>query len=582
MITEVLSKLSEVLDNQKVIEIHTSNIISEDEYSKIRKAIKTPIVKNVIDSSISKGFKLRYSDTEIDLTLDGNADNLEKFLVEDLDGTGNIVDQLQNRIQQYKGKTEAREIGEIQSLKDGVIEVSGLDKCLNSELIELPNGEYALAMNLNKNSVGAVVLGSYKELKVGGQVKRTNRVLSIPVGDQLVGRVLNPMAQPLDGRNLEESTTFYPVDKVAPGVMTRQPVDTPLLTGITAIDALVPIGRGQRELILGDRQTGKTTIAIDTILNQKGKDVVCIYVTIGQKESKIARLTELLNEKGALDYTIIVNASASDSASMQYLAPYSGTAIGEYFLDKGKDVLVIYDDLSKHAVAYRELSLILRRPPGREAYPGDVFYLHSRLLERACRLNEQNGGGSITALPIIETQAGDISAYIPTNVISITDGQIFLETDLFYKGVRPAINVGLSVSRVGSAAQTKPVKKVAGKLKLELAQFRELEAFSQFASDVDQKTRDQIDRGYRIIEILKQKNGNPQTVFEQVVGIFAATNGIFDTIPVENVTNERTELVRYIQSSKPDLENKIMSNQWDEEIEKDLLESINEYVKIRR
>jgi F-type H+-transporting ATPase subunit alpha len=577
MITEVLKKLADILNKERDFEIHTKQVLTAEEYDEIKKVITTPIIKNVIDPNISQGFKIKYSDVEIDLTLDQKADNFEKFILEDLKSTESIVDHLRSKIQKYKGTIESQEVGEITSIKDCVIEVNGVDKCLNSELLELPSGDFALALNLNKDSVGAVVLGEFIDLKVGDKVKRTGRVLSIPVGDNLIGRVLNPLAEAVDGKVLEKSNVYYPVDKVAPGVMTRQPVDTPLQTGITSIDALVPIGRGQRELILGDRQTGKTTIAIDTILNQKGKNVICIYVAIGQKESKIARLNETLQEKGAMDYTIIVNASASDPASLQYLAPYSGTAIGEYFLDQGKDVLIIYDDLSKHAVAYRELSLILRRPPGREAYPGDVFYLHSRLLERACRLNEENGGGSITALPIIETQAGDISSYIPTNVISITDGQIFLETDLFYKGVRPAINVGLSVSRVGSAAQTKPIKKVAGKLKLTLAQFRELEAFSQFASDVDQSTREQIDRGYRTIEILKQKNGQPQSVIEQAVAIFAVNNGVFDQVAVEAVDGYKQELVKYIQSTKPELVNKITGNQWDDSIEEELLKIFEEF-----
>lgn len=579
MILEILKKLAPTLKAQKDVEIYTSNILDEKLFKQIQEELNIPIIKNVVDPRITNGFKIRYGNSEIDLTLDRKGDDLKKFLIEGSEEVDDVVAHLAKKIEEYRSNPTEREIGKVLSVKDGVIQIDGLDKCQSSELLELEDGTLALALNLDTNSIGAVVLGTFRNIKVGDIVKRTKRILSIPVGEGLIGRVVDPLSNVLDGEAFETLTTYYPVEKVAPGVMQRQPVDTPLQTGITSIDALVPIGRGQRELILGDRQTGKTSVAIDAILNQKGKDVICIYVAIGQKESKIARLSELLSSKGALEYTIIVNASASSPAAMQYLAPYSGTAIGEYFLDQGKDVLIVYDDLSKHAVAYRELSLILRRPPGREAYPGDVFYLHSRLLERACRLSEENGGGSITALPIIETQAGDISAYIPTNVISITDGQIFLESDLFFKGIRPAINVGLSVSRVGSAAQTKPVKKVAGKLKLSLAQFRELEAFSQFASDVDKQTRLQIERGYRIVEILKQELNSPKSVFEQAVSIFAVENGVFDEIKLDEVKNAQTDIVKFIQSLNPEIETKIMKNNWDEEIETGLKVLFEDFLK---
>ncbi|OGH82000.1 MAG: F0F1 ATP synthase subunit alpha, partial [Candidatus Magasanikbacteria bacterium RIFOXYB1_FULL_40_15] len=430
-----------------------------------------------------------------------------------------------------------------------------------------------------EETVGAVILGDFRHIKEGDLVKRTGRIMSVPVGDQLIGRVVNAVGIAIDGGEEIVTKEFYPVERVAPGVMTREPVNRPVQTGIKAIDAMIPIGRGQRELIIGDRQTGKTAVAIDTIINQKGQDMICIYVAVGQKESKVARIAARLREVGAMEYTIIVSSGASEPAPMSYIAPYSGVAMAEYFADKGKDVLVVYDDLTKQAWAYREMSLLLRRPPGREAYPGDVFYLHSRLLERACNLNKDNGGGSITALPIIETQASDVSAYIPTNVISITDGQIFLETSLFYKGIRPALNVGLSVSRVGGAAQIKPMKKVAGKLKLAMAQFRELEAFAQFASDLDPETKKQIELGQRITELTKQAQYSPLPVEQQVVSIYAITNGFMDDVPVEKIGEAEKKLLDFAVKSKQSLLSKIAAGQWDEKVEEELKMACQEFVK---
>jgi len=411
-------------------------------------------------------------------------------------------------------------------------------------------------------------------------VKRTGRILSVPVGEQMIGRVVNPLGQFIDGGAEVKAKQFYPIEKVAPGVMTREPVNQPVQTGIKAIDAMIPVGRGQRELIIGDRQTGKTSIAIDTIINQKGQDMICVYVAVGQKESKVARIVQKLKEAGAMEYTVIVLSGASSPAALSYIAPYSGVAIAEYFMDQGKDVLVVYDDLSKQAWAYREISLLLRRPPGREAYPGDVFYLHSRLLERACRRNAESGGGSITALPIIETQAGDISAYIPTNVISITDGQIFLETDLFFRGIRPALNVGYSVSRVGGAAQTKPMKKVAGKLKLSMAQFREMEAFAQFASDLDPETKKQIDLGQRLVEILKQPQYQPLPVANQVAIIYAVSNGFADHIAPSDIPAYEAKFHDFMNKTKSALLEKISAGNWDEKIENELKEAVSDFNKV--
>ncbi len=490
-----------------------------------------------------------------------------------------IIEQLRKNIESFKQDIQVEEVGTVIAVGDGIARMSGLEKCQQQEMLEFPGGVYGIALNLEEETVGAIILGDFRGIKEGDTVKRTGRIMSVPVGDQLIGRVLNAVGEPIDGGKELSTKEFYPVERVAPGVMTRRPVDTPVQTGIKAIDALIPVGRGQRELIIGDRQTGKTAIAIDAIINQKDQDMICVYVAVGQKESKVARIVEKLKEAGAMDYTIVVSAGASEPAPMSYLAPYSGVAMAEYFADKGKDVLIIYDDLTKQAWAYREMSLLLRRPPGREAYPGDVFYLHSRLLERACNLNEKYGGGSITALPIIETQAGDISAFVPTNVISITDGQIFLETDLFYRGIRPALNVGLSVSRVGGAAQIKPMKKVAGSLKLSLAQFRELEAFAQFASDLDPETKKQIDRGQRLTELLKQPQYSPLPVEEQVISIFAASNGYFDEVQVNDIGDAEEKLLVHFRSKHAGLLEKIASGEWSDEVAEQCKKGCEAYSK---
>ena len=492
-----------------------------------------------------------------------------------------IIENLKQQIQQTKLKVETEKVGNVIKVGDGIAIVSGLTDVMASELLEFPNGILGVALNLEQDAVGVIVLGDYLKIKEGNLVKSTGRILEVPVGDQMVGRVVNALGQPLDGKGEIKTEKFYPVEKVAPRVITRKSVDTPLQTGVKAIDAMIPIGRGQRELIIGDRQIGKTAIAIDTIINQKGKGVICIYVAIGQKESKVAKIVAELEKRGAMEHTIVVLAGASDPASLSYIAPYAGCALGEYFMDQGKDALIIYDDLSKHAWAYRQISLLLRRPPGREAYPGDVFYLHSRLLERAAKLDEKYGGGSLTALPIIETQAGDVSAYIPTNVISITDGQIYLEADLFYQGVRPALNVGLSVSRVGSHAQIKAMKKVAGKLRLELAQFRELAAFAQFSSDLDEETKKRIERGKILTEILKQCQYEPMPVEKQVAIIFAAINGLLDDIEVEKIKEFEEQYLKFMADKYSDILNKIVEKKdLDEEIEKKLKESVEEFKKI--
>ncbi len=493
--------------------------------------------------------------------------------------TDQVIASLKKNIESFKKEVQVEEVGTVIEIGDGIARMSGLEKCQAQEMLEFPGNTFGIALNLQEETVGAVILGSYQHIKEGDTVKRTGRIMSVPVADALIGRVVNAIGEPIDGKGAINTKTFYPVERIAPGVMTREPVSRPMQTGIKAIDALIPVGRGQRELIIGDRQTGKTAIAIDTILNQKGQDIICIYVAVGQKESKVARIVSKLKEAGAMDYTIVVSAGASEPAPMSYLAPYAGVAIGEYFMDKGKDVLIIYDDLTKQAWAYREMSLLLRRPPGREAYPGDVFYLHSRLLERACSLNKENGGGSITALPIIETQAGDISAYVPTNVISITDGQIFLETDLFFRGIRPALNVGLSVSRVGGSAQIKPMKKVAGSLKLGLAQFRELEAFAQFASDLDPETKKSIERGRRMTELLKQPQYVPEAVEDQVVSIYAMSQGLFDTVEVAQVKDTEKKFLEFMRASKSALLGKIKKGEWNEDVEKELKEAIKEFAK---
>ncbi len=448
----------------------------------------------------------------------------------------------------FKGGVETSNRGTILTSGDGILRISGLDKAMSGEMLELIKGGTALVLNLEENEIGAVILEGGEDAVVGDEVRTTGKIMEVPVGPGLVGRVVNPMGEPLDGKGPIKAEATSPIEKIAPGVSTRKSVSVPLQTGIKAIDAMIPVGRGQRELIIGDRQTGKTTIALDTIINQKGNNVVCIYVAIGQKASSVVNVLRTLEKHGAMEYTIIVSASASDSAALQYIAPYAGCAMGEYFRDRGMDALIVYDDLTKHAWAYRQMSLLLRRPPGREAYPGDVFYLHSRLLERAARLNEKSGGGSLTALPIIETQAGDVSAFVPTNVISITDGQIYLETDLFYSGIRPAINPGISVSRVGGAAQIKAMKQVAGKMRLEMAQFRELAAFAQFASDLDKTTRDQIERGLRLTEILKQSHYSPLPVEKQIAIIFAVTNGFLDGIAPARVGAFEKEFHLFLDS----------------------------------
>lgn len=458
---------------------------------------------------------------------------------------------IKQRIDDFELKIDIDEVGSVINYADGVARVYGLKNVMYYEMVEFDTGDKGLALNLEDNSVGVVVLGGGREIKEGVSVKRLGSLMSVPVGDAVVGRVINALGEPIDGKGDIEAKEHRFIEVKAPGIMARKSVHEPLQTGIKAIDALVPIGRGQRELIIGDRQTGKTTVAVDTIINQKGQDVICIYVAIGQKESTVAQVVRRLEEHGAMEYTIIINSSASDSATMQFLAPYAGVTMGEYFRDNSRHALIIYDDLSKHAVAYREMSLILRRPPGREAFPGDVFYLHSRLLERAAKLSDELGAGSLTALPIIETQAGDVAAYIPTNVISITDGQIFLETDLFYSGIRPAINVGLSVSRVGGAAQTKAMKQVSGTLRLDLAQYRELQAFSQFASDLDESSRKQLDRGQRMVEVLKQPPYSPLPVERQIVIIFAGAKGYLDSIPTNKVTKFESDLYPFIEAKYP-------------------------------
>ena len=454
---------------------------------------------------------------------------------------------------------EIAEVGTVISVGDGIARVYGLEKAMAGELLEFPHGVYGLALNLEEDDVGCVLMGETSKVREGDTVRRTKRVISVPVGEALVGRVVNPLGLPIDGKGPVDSKTFYPMERTAPGVVDRRPVKEPMQTGIKPIDAMIPIGRGQRELIIGDRQTGKTAIALDAIINQKGKGVICVYVAIGQKNSTVAQVVQTLEQNGTMEHTIVVVASASDPAPLQYIAPYAGCAMGEYFMYNGGHALCIYDDLSKQATAYREISLLLRRPPGREAYPGDVFYLHSRLLERASKLNDEKGGGSLTALPIIETQAGDVSAYIPTNVISITDGQIFLESDLFYSGVRPAINVGISVSRVGGSAQIRVMRSIAGTLRLDLAQYRELAAFAQFGSDLDKATRAQLTRGERMVELLKQEQYVPMPVEQQVISIFAGVNGYLDDVPVEAVRRFETEFLAFVAAEYPEVPHDIRS-----------------------
>ncbi len=491
-----------------------------------------------------------------------------------------ITGLIKDRIKNYTSKIRLGDVGTVVTVGDGIVRIHGLEQCMLNELLEFENGVQCMALNLEQEFVGAVMLGSDSGIKEGDTVKRTGGIVSVPVGEELLGRVVNSLGQPIDGKGNILSKEVRPIEKIASGIITREPVNVPLQTGIKAIDSMIPIGRGQRELIIGDRQTGKTAIAIDTIINQKGKDVICIYVAIGQKNSTVANVVDTLKTNGAMDYTIVVSSTASELAPLQYIAPYAGCAMGEYFMEKGKDVLIVYDDLSKHAVAYRALSLLLKRPPGREAYPGDVFYLHSRLLERAARLNSEYGGGSLTALPIIETQAGDVSAYIPTNVISITDGQIFLETELFNSGVRPAVNPGISVSRVGGNAQIKAMKKVAGTLKLDYSQYRELQSFSQFGSDLDQDTKNRLAKGERIVEVLKQDQNSPLEVEEQVVIIYAVVNNFLASIPLPKIKQYQKDLLEHIKSTKPEIlsdirDTKVISPE-NEEALKEVLSSFAE------
>ena len=500
--------------------------------------------------------------------------------------SNHIVENLRKEIENFKLEIKAEKVGRVLELFDGIAKVSGLSDIKSSEMVTFSNAKgeqvVGVALNLEEDAVGVIILGDFSKIKEGDEVKATGRILEVPVGDDILGRVVSAIGVPIDGKGALKSTKTYPIEKVAPGVVTRQGVDQPVATGIKVIDAIIPVGRGQRELIIGDRQTGKTALAIDAILNQKGQNMICVYVSIGQKDSKLRKIEARLEEGGAMKYTVIVSAGASESASLSYIAPYTGVSIAEYFMDQGKDVLIIYDDLSKHAVAYREISLLLRRPPGREAFPGDVFYLHSRLLERACRRNAKYGGGSITAFPIIETQAGDISAYIPTNVISITDGQIFLETDLFYKGIRPAVNVGSSVSRVGSSAQIKAMKKVAGTLKLDLAQFRELEAFAQFGSDLDESTKKQLERGKRAVEVLKQLQYSPVKTEHQVVTLYALVKGFMDDVAIEKIKEFEAGLIDYTENNakvfyKEVIESKMWTDKGEEQLKKVITEFKNSF-----
>ena len=488
-----------------------------------------------------------------------------------------ITQLIREQIEHYESKIAVDEVGTVITLGDGIARVYGLDKVMAGELLSFSHGVAGIAMNLEEDQVGVVILGEYTEIKEGDEVKRTGRIMSVPVGDALIGRVVNSLGVPIDDKGPIATDKFIPLERLAPGVIDRQPVREPMATGLKAIDSMIPIGRGQRELIIGDRQTGKTAVALDTIINSKGNDLICIYNAIGQKRSSIAQVVKILEDAGAMEYTIVVAASASEPAPMQYIAPYAACAMGEFFRDTGRHALCIYDDLSKHAASYREISLLLRRPPGREAYPGDVFYLHSRLLERAAKLSDANGGGSLTALPVIETQAGDVSAYIPTNVISITDGQIYLETDLFNQGVRPAVNVGLSVSRVGGSAQIKAMRQVAGTLKLELAQYRELAAFAQFGSDLDKATQAQLNRGKRLVELLKQGQFSPLPFSKQILIIFAGTSGVLDDMPVEQVRDFEKDLYKYVETTNPGLLNTIMEKKiLDDNLKADLSRVIKE------
>ena len=547
------------------ISIKSAQPLSDEEMKKLTQIICETFISchNEVDTDVIGGVRMQVGDTVYDGTLAHTLDRLSQDVEDNTRQSDSqmrsIADGIKQQLEKVNGDIDVFQTGEVLTLGDGICRVSGLADVMAGEMLEFPGGLNGMVQDLDKNNVGVVLLGPFGHLQEGDSVRRTGRIVEVPVGDALVGRVVDAMGSPIDGKGPIKTDSFRPVESPAPSVLARQPVSVPMQTGLKAIDALVPIGRGQRELIIGDRQTGKTAIALDAIINQKGKDVICIYVAIGQKESTVASVVEKLRSHGAMDYTIVVAATASEPAPMLYIAPYAGAAMGEYFMYKGKDVLVIYDDLSKQAAAYRELSLLLQRPPGREAYPGDVFYLHSRLLERAARLNEESGGGSMTALPIIETQAGDISAYIPTNVISITDGQIFLESDLFHSGVRPAINVGLSVSRVGGAAQLGAMKQVAGRLRVDLAQYRELASFAQFGSDLDKSTRDTLHRGARMTEVLKQGQYAPMSAADQVIAIFAVSEGYADDLELSDIARFESELIDYVNRSYPEFQDEVLS-----------------------
>ena len=547
------------------ISIKSAQPLSDEEMKKLTQIICETFISchNEVDSDVIGGVRMQVGDTVYDGTLAHTLDRLSQDVEDNTRQSDSqmrsIADGIKQQLEKVNGDIDVFQTGEGLTLGDGICRVSGLADVMAGEMLEFPGGLKGMVQDLDKNNVGVVLLGPFGHLQEGDSVRRTGRIVEVPVGDALIGRVVDAMGSPIDGKGPIKTDSFRPVESPAPSVLSREPVSVPLQTGLKAIDALVPIGRGQRELIIGDRQTGKTAIALDAIINQKGKDVICIYVAIGQKESTVSSVVEKLRSHGAMDYTIVVAATASEPAPMLYIAPYAGAAMGEYFMYNGKDVLIIYDDLSKQATAYREISLLLQRPPGREAYPGDVFYLHSRLLERAARLNAESGGGSMTALPIIETQAGDISAYIPTNVISITDGQIFLESDLFHSGVRPAINVGLSVSRVGGAAQLGAMKQVAGRLRVDLAQYRELASFAQFGSDLDKSTRDTLHRGARMTEVLKQGQYVPMSAADQVIAIFAVSEGYADDLELSDVARFESELIDYVNRSYPEFQGEVLS-----------------------
>ena len=547
------------------ISIKSAQPLSDEEMKKLTQIICETFISchNEVDSDVIGGVRMQVGDTVYDGTLAHTLDRLSQDVEDNTRQSDSqmrsIADGIKQQLEKVNGDIDVFQTGEVLTLGDGICRVSGLADVMAGEMLEFPGGLKGMVQDLDKNNVGVVLLGPFGHLQEGDSVRRTGRIVEVPVGDALIGRVVDAMGSPIDGKGPIKTDSFRPVESPAPSVLSRQPVSVPLQTGLKAIDALVPIGRGQRELIIGDRQTGKTAIALDAIINQKGKDVICIYVAIGQKESTVSSVVEKLRSHGAMDYTIVVAATASEPAPMLYIAPYAGAAMGEYFMYNGKDVLIVYDDLSKQATAYREISLLLQRPPGREAYPGDVFYLHSRLLERAARLNAESGGGSMTALPIIETQAGDISAYLPTNVISITDGQIFLESHLFHSGVRPAINVGLSVSRVGGAAQLGAMKQVAGRLRVDLAQYRELASFAQFGSDLDKSTRDTLHRGARMTEVLKQGQYVPMSAADQVIAIFAVSEGYADDLELSDVARFESELIDYVNRSYPEFQGEVLS-----------------------